>query len=136
MVSIKSRLEDGPKAPLSCNRHHHCTLQELSDQRPGNGSHPPEGERETEQSPLGLETSTRPVEASSLEDGQTQLREPVTQDAQTSRLLKSVQHVLDDITEVVALETVVTHLSLGYMGTCDCISQYRSVLSSKKHVMK
>ena len=39
--------------------------------------------------------------------------------------LRSVQHVLEEVSEVWALESVVAHLELGYSGTCDCIATYR-----------
>ena len=40
-------------------------------------------------------------------------------------LLQSVRHVLEDIGDVRAVESVVTHLPLGYVGTCDCIAKYK-----------
>ena len=43
----------------------------------------------------------------------------------TSGYLESVQHVLADISEVRALESVVAHVELGYAGMCDCIATYR-----------
>ena len=39
--------------------------------------------------------------------------------------MQSVQHVLEEVSEVWALESVVAHLELGYSGTCDCIATYR-----------
>ena len=41
--------------------------------------------------------------------------------------LQSVQHVLEDISEVHALESGLTHPELGYAGTVDCIAKYKSV---------
>ena len=45
-----------------------------------------------------------------------------------SEYVKSVEHVLEQITCVLALESVVTHHELGYTGTFDCIAKYRLVL--------
>lgn len=42
--------------------------------------------------------------------------------------MQSVEHVLDDIGEVKALETSIAHLSLGYVGTFDCLAEYRGTL--------
>lgn len=39
--------------------------------------------------------------------------------------VKSVEHVLEHITSVLALESVVTHHELGYTGTFDCVAKYR-----------
>jgi genome maintenance exonuclease 1 len=44
-------------------------------------------------------------------------------------LYRSVSNVLSDISDVAALESVVTHLDLGYMGRVDCIAKYRGKLS-------
>ena len=41
--------------------------------------------------------------------------------------MKSVEHVLRDIGSVCALESMVTHMELGYTGTFDCLAEYRSV---------
>ena len=43
----------------------------------------------------------------------------------SSGLLRSVQHVLEHVSDVRAVETIVTHLPLGYTGTCDCIAKYK-----------
>lgn len=45
-----------------------------------------------------------------------------------SGYMKSVRHVLEQITSVLALESVVTHHELGYTGTLDCVAKYRFVL--------
>lgn len=42
--------------------------------------------------------------------------------------MQSVEHVLDDIGEVKALETSIAHFSLGYVGTFDCLAEYRGTL--------
>ena len=39
--------------------------------------------------------------------------------------LSSLEHVLKDISEVYALESVVSHMDLGYSGTVDCIGKYK-----------
>ena len=49
----------------------------------------------------------------------------VCSEESTSGYLESVQHVLADISEVRALESVVAHVELGYAGMCDCIATYR-----------
>ena len=45
-----------------------------------------------------------------------------------SNYTKSVEHVLKQISCVLALESVVIHRELGYTGTCDCVAKYRFVL--------
>ena len=47
---------------------------------------------------------------------------------QVSEYIKSVEHVLKQISCVLALESVVIHRELGYTGTCDCVAKYRFVL--------
>ena len=42
-----------------------------------------------------------------------------------ARCYESVREVLGEIGEVLAVESVVRHLELGYMGRMDCIAQYR-----------
>lgn len=42
-----------------------------------------------------------------------------------SQHMKSVEHILEQITNVLALESVVTHHELGYTGTFDCVAKYR-----------
>ena len=42
--------------------------------------------------------------------------------------MQSVNHVLKDIGQVVAMETPVAHFELGYMGTFDCLAEYRGRL--------
>ena len=44
-----------------------------------------------------------------------------------ARYSESVGEVLSEIGEVVAVESVVRHLELGYMGRVDCIGRYRGV---------
>ena len=38
---------------------------------------------------------------------------------------KSVEHVVNDISEVYAVESVVSHVNLGYVGTVDLVAKYR-----------
>ncbi|NXN91812.1 MGME1 exonuclease, partial [Rhinopomastus cyanomelas] len=45
-----------------------------------------------------------------------------------SGYLSSVQHVLEDISEVKALESAVQHESLQYLGLVDCVAKYRGQL--------
>lgn len=45
-----------------------------------------------------------------------------------SEHIKSVEHVLEQISCVLALESVVTHHELGYTGTFDCVVKYRFVI--------
>ncbi len=42
--------------------------------------------------------------------------------------MQSVEHVLEDIGEVKALETSVAHFTLGYVGTFDCLAEYKGTL--------
>ncbi|XP_051946631.1 mitochondrial genome maintenance exonuclease 1-like [Xyrauchen texanus] len=42
--------------------------------------------------------------------------------------LESVSHVLNDITEVRAIESAVHHLTLQYLGIVDCVAHYRGSL--------
>ena len=51
-----------------------------------------------------------------------------TYEKQVSEYIKSVEHVLKQISCVLALESVVIHHELGYTGTCDCVAKYRFVL--------
>ncbi len=44
------------------------------------------------------------------------------------KYMESIQHVLADIGEIKALETPVAHLQLGYMGTFDCLAEYKGTL--------
>ena len=45
----------------------------------------------------------------------------------SSIYLQSVEHILEDITDVYALESVVAHIELGYTGTFDCVAKYKQV---------
>lgn len=42
--------------------------------------------------------------------------------------MQSVEHVLGDLGEVKALETSIAHFSLGYVGTFDCLAEYKGTL--------
>ncbi|XP_035255508.1 mitochondrial genome maintenance exonuclease 1 [Anguilla anguilla] len=42
--------------------------------------------------------------------------------------LESIQHVLQDISDVRAIESAVQHQSLGYLGLVDCVAQFRGKL--------
>ena len=42
-----------------------------------------------------------------------------------SGYLESVQHVVEDLSEVCALENALSHPELGYAGTVDCIAKYK-----------
>lgn len=53
---------------------------------------------------------------------------PKAYEEQISEYIKSVECVLEQISSVLALESVVVHHELGYTGTCDCIAKYRFVL--------
>ena len=52
-----------------------------------------------------------------------------------SGYVKSVEEVLEQITSVMALESVVTHHELGYTGTFDCIAKFRLVLELSTYYM-
>lgn len=39
--------------------------------------------------------------------------------------MKSVEHVLNDVSNVCAIESLVSHMELGYTGTFDCLAEYR-----------
>ncbi|NXH13282.1 MGME1 exonuclease, partial [Bucco capensis] len=49
-------------------------------------------------------------------------------DVAVSGFLASVQHVLEDIGEVKALESAVQHETLQYLGLVDCVAKYRGQL--------
>ena len=49
-------------------------------------------------------------------------------DCHDSQYMASVEHVLQQISSVLAIESVVTHYELGYTGTFDCVVKYRLVL--------
>ena len=38
---------------------------------------------------------------------------------------KSVEHVMNDISEVYAVESMVSHVNLGYAGTVDLVARYK-----------
>ncbi|KAL8194429.1 UNVERIFIED_CONTAM: Mitochondrial genome maintenance exonuclease 1 [Gekko kuhli] len=46
----------------------------------------------------------------------------------TSSYLASIQHVLQDVSGVRALESAVQHESLQYQGLVDCVAEYRGTL--------
>ncbi|NWH78254.1 MGME1 exonuclease, partial [Piaya cayana] len=50
------------------------------------------------------------------------------EDAAISGYLSSVQHVLEDISDVKALESAVQHETLQYLGLVDCVAKYRGQL--------
>ena len=50
-----------------------------------------------------------------------------------ARYSESVGEVLSEIGEVVAVESVVRHLELGYMGRVDCIGRYRWDSCTSQH---
>ena len=50
-------------------------------------------------------------------------------DCEDSQYMESVEHVLRQISSVLAIESVVTHYELGYTGTFDCVVNYRLVSS-------
>ena len=49
----------------------------------------------------------------------------VEQAREASGYMQSVGHVLKDVSEVCAIESVVSHLELGYTGMFDCLAHYR-----------
>ncbi|XP_076141591.1 mitochondrial genome maintenance exonuclease 1-like [Alosa pseudoharengus] len=46
----------------------------------------------------------------------------------TTGYLESIQHVLEDINEVRAIESAVQHQHLNYVGIVDCVARYRGTL--------
>ncbi|KAM9383292.1 mitochondrial genome maintenance exonuclease 1 [Phaethornis superciliosus] len=50
------------------------------------------------------------------------------EDTDISGYLSSVQHVLEDVSEVKALESAVQHETLQYLGLVDCVAKYRGQL--------
>ncbi len=50
-----------------------------------------------------------------------------------ARYSESVGEVLSEIGEVVAVESVVRHLDLSYIGRVDCIGRYRWVSCTSHH---
>ena len=50
-----------------------------------------------------------------------------------ARYSESVGEVLSEIGEVVAVESVVRHLELGYMGRVDCIARYKWASCTSHH---
>jgi len=44
---------------------------------------------------------------------------------ENSGYFESIQHVLQDITDIRALESVAVHAKLGYTGTFDCVAKYK-----------
>lgn len=43
----------------------------------------------------------------------------------TAGYMESIQHVLEDISDVRAVESAVQHQPLNYVGILDCVAQYR-----------
>ena len=39
--------------------------------------------------------------------------------------VRSVEHVVNDISDVYAVESVVSHINLGYVGTVDLVAKYK-----------
>lgn len=39
--------------------------------------------------------------------------------------MESISHILEDISQVKAIESVVQHHTLNYMGIADCVARYR-----------
>ncbi|XP_060630260.2 mitochondrial genome maintenance exonuclease 1 [Anolis sagrei] len=50
------------------------------------------------------------------------------EDIDGSGFVKSVKHVLQEVTRVRALESAVQHETLGYQGLVDCVAEYRGTL--------
>ena len=46
-------------------------------------------------------------------------------DNHTFAYIRSVEHVLSDMSDLRASESVVCHRELGYSGTVDCVAKYR-----------
>lgn len=44
---------------------------------------------------------------------------------ETEGFAKSVEHVVNDISEVYAVESMVSHVNLGYVGTVDLVAKYK-----------
>lgn len=81
------------------------------------------------QSRIVWKPSAPPDGVHTVEQG---LAERVASDSNTSSphevisgYMKSVEHILKDIGSVYALESVVTHIDLGYTGTFDCLAEYK-----------
>ncbi|XP_053169569.1 mitochondrial genome maintenance exonuclease 1 isoform X7 [Hemicordylus capensis] len=52
------------------------------------------------------------------------------EDCSVSGYVASVQHVLQDVTRVRALESAVQHETLHYKGLVDCVAEYRLIVDS------
>ncbi|NXY88952.1 MGME1 exonuclease, partial [Alcedo cyanopectus] len=65
-------------------------------------------------------------------ESQFQSQEPAaeeqSEDVAVSGYLRSVQHVLGEMSSVQALESAVQHQSLHYLGLVDCVAEYRGQL--------
>ena len=74
-----------------------------------------------------IETTPPLVTTSSLEEQQTDTQTSQSQEnsEEDSGYLQSVRHVLQDISDVHALEGVTVHKELGYTGTFDCVAKYK-----------
>ena len=46
-------------------------------------------------------------------------------DNHTFDYIRSVEHVLSDLSDLRVSESVVCHKELGYSGTVDCVAKYR-----------
>lgn len=72
--------------------------------------------------------SDRDEEASNRDEEASDRNEEASDEPLASQHMQSVEHVLRDIGRVVALETPVAHLELGYVGTFDCLAEYQGRL--------
>ena len=70
-----------------------------------------------------IETTSLLDTTSSLEEQQTDTRKENSEE--DHGYLQSVQHVLQNISDVHALERVTIHKELGYTGTFDCVAKYK-----------
>ncbi|XP_078086281.1 mitochondrial genome maintenance exonuclease 1 [Mustelus asterias] len=65
---------------------------------------------------------------SALEETLLSTKIPKTNDEEIAGYLHSVKDILADVTGTRALESVVSHLPLQYMGLVDCVAEYRGKL--------
>ena len=70
-----------------------------------------------------IETTPLLDTTSSLEEQQTDTRKENSEE--DHGYLQSVQHVLQNISDIHALERVTVHKELGYTGTFDCVAKYK-----------
>ena len=61
-----------------------------------------------------------------MEQADAQMTEPFLESlGENSGYFQSIHDVLQNVTDIHALESVAVHVKLGYTGTFDCVAKYK-----------